>query len=46
MTFDEWADSQDLDCAERRLCREYLAFVRQRKTMQELLDWIIAEEGK
>lgn len=43
MTFDEWADSHDLMDHERRLCREYLAFIRAKEAGARLLEILCAD---
>ncbi len=44
LTFDEWADTHDLDLAERRLCKDYLTFWRWREFARWMLRFAYAEE--
>lgn len=45
MTFDEWADQYDLMDHERRLCREYLAYLRTQAFLRWLMEWMREEGG-
>ena len=46
MTFNEWAESHDLMDHERRLCKEYLTFLRRAAAMAHLLEVIQGEAAE
>jgi len=45
MTFDEWASHHNLLPHERKLCLEYLSFLRIKKLAAEMLAWISQDEA-
>ncbi len=45
MTFDDWADDHNLLAYERKLCLEYLSFMRIKKLAALMLAWITGDEA-